>query len=229
MSDSLYEGLWISPNFIVERFNEIIQQCGSDFAIKSVKCKHEREAWVGALFALGQRRISQYQYHYHVEIETEQETPDVYVSYLEVTNKGNQRLIANIEVTDWVENSQGDLMEIINKKINKRYPNHFFLVVYVRWPGKAINFDYLYDEISKQKVPFQEIWILLAYADHDYQVTQVYPRKGLIRFNLQEELEKNKNQNYFSRFLKRDTGTEWVNLGKPPVIPLPDCKNKLDV
>lgn len=215
-----YKNLWMSPNVAIVRLSSLINKYGPQKVLKKSIFKHEREAWITALFFLGLKEISGKEYW--IEIETRESTPDTYGYYLENINGNYHRRIFNIEITEWEEHS-GGIMEIIKNKSNKFYPDFYFLLIYARKNGEIIDYDEIHNKIIELKVPFFEIWVLAnSSANNDYHLTEIYRQKFQIRFNLDSALSKNINQISFATFLKRGAGTKLTDLGTV-YVPTPEC------
>jgi len=215
-----YENLWMSPNVAISRLYLLVNKYGIEEVIKRNAFKREREAWIAASFLLGLRETDQKEYW--IEIATKESTPDIYAYSLKIVDGNFHRDVYNIEIAEWEEHGKS-LLEIIKNKCKKNYPKFFWLLIYARKPGTVIDYDILFKEIDSfsDKIPFSSIWILANSSDNnDYHLTEVCKIKRQIGFNLDQALIKNKRQNNFATFTKRNTGTEIKHLGDV-YVPLP--------
>lgn len=212
-----YKGVWMSPDTIILRLEGLLKKYDYSFVLKSNKFKHEREAWVSAVWALG--ITHEINTEIWIEIETTEETPDTYVFYFDVIDNRNYKRVFNIEVADWEEHTD-DLLNIIKNKSKKNYPDYFILLIYARNPKKKINSEEIYSKLKKIKIPFSEIWILTCTGNDDYVIQRLYPQKSEIPFNVKSLRDRFKNQISFAKFLKRGRGTDLENLGNF-YLPLP--------
>jgi DNA-directed RNA polymerase subunit RPC12/RpoP len=76
-----YKGVYMSPTIVITRFKSLVEKYGKNKAISDNKFKHEREAWVSAVWALGLNSVSNKEYW--IEVETKDNTPDAYVIYFD--------------------------------------------------------------------------------------------------------------------------------------------------
>lgn len=206
-----YKNLWMSPNIAITRLSSLIDKYGIEKILKKSVFKHEREAWVAASFLLGLREVDKREYW--IEIETQESTPDIYGYYLDVIKGNFHRRVFNIEIVEWEEHG-GDILDIIRNKCKKNYPHDFFLLIYVRRGGEIIRYDDICESIKTISVPFVQIWILAPSSENnDYHLTLIFKNKFQIRFNLNEAIEKNKQQRQFATSLGRGVGTDIKDLG----------------
>jgi len=89
-----YKNVWISPDFCLIRFRSLIKKHGVEQALRNNLYKHEREAWVSAMWALG--LSSKTGKEYWVEIELKEDTPDTYIHSLDIINGNNHELKFNV-------------------------------------------------------------------------------------------------------------------------------------
>ncbi len=139
-----YTNLWMSPEFVVARFEKIIGTYGFEEAKKG-RFKREREAWISAVWALGLRETMK-RIEYWIEIETLDQTPDCKVQFFDTTKGYNHRMILNLEIVEWEEH-QDDVMNVIRAKCLKAYPDYFYLIVLAR-NGGIINAPSLLGELQ---------------------------------------------------------------------------------
>lgn len=211
----------MSPNAAISRLSSLLAKYGPKTVIGKSEFKHEREAWIAAVFLLGLRQFDKNEYW--LEIETEESTPDVYGYYLDNVDGNNHRLVCNLEITEWEEHSK-NIIEVIKNKSRKNYPSDFYLLVYARKPGESIDYDQLYEEINKSKIPFAQIWTIACFSDdNDYHLTQIHPKKLQFEFNLDAAIGDNKSQTCFATFLMRGKGTKARPLGEI-FVPLPKLR-----
>ncbi|OGZ66580.1 MAG: hypothetical protein A3C58_02655 [Candidatus Staskawiczbacteria bacterium RIFCSPHIGHO2_02_FULL_34_10] len=221
-----YKNLWMSPNVVISRLDDLIKKYGLKTVIRKNEFRHEREGWIGGVFLLGLRELGEITYW--LEIETEDSTPDVYGSFLDVieTNTGKKGVRENffsIEIVEWEEHGPS-IVDLIKNKCKKHYPNNYFLLVYVRRGGKVLDYEKIVEELKGAKIPFAQIWILVPSSnDHDYHLTKIYKGLFQIAFNLNDAIKKNEKQIKFATNMGKGLATEMENLGEISV-PLPELE-----
>ncbi len=206
-----YKNILMSPAVVIERFKRCIDKYGKNEVIKDTRFKHEREAWVSAVWALGLNSISNKEYW--IEVETVDGTPDTYVTYFDVLEGNNHRRIFNLEVVDWGDH-ENELTPILTKKFKKAYPNGYILLVYARNPNAVIDTKKIFGEVRSLKVPFGQVWVLGAPDIDKYTMFTLHPNYSLIDFDFNEAFLKNKNQISFMTTTGRGRGTGLEDLGQ---------------
>lgn len=119
------------------------REIGMDRARTDGRFKREREAYATGWLALALSKLKDDVWW--VEVETVDATPDTRLRQVEVTVKGNIVNTRNIENVDWEENVE-DVMTVIRKKCQRRYPSDYLLLVHARNYLKEINFDRVIEE-----------------------------------------------------------------------------------
>lgn len=209
----------MSPTFMIDRMALLLEKYSVNIILSNNEFKQEREAWVAAAFLLGLGKIEGSEYW--LEINTENDTPDIYAYYLKQINGNNHRDVLPLEIVDFEEHSK-TIGSLIERKSRNAYPPYFALIVYARKCGAEIDYDKIFEDAQKIKIPFREIWILSAVSyDDDYCLTLIYPAGLQITFNLYKEFEKHKNQISLATMLKRGKGVDPKPLGTKDV-PLPE-------
>jgi len=175
-----YEGLWLSPAFIIHRMQTINETYGTLEARSSGRFKEEREAWTTALLALGFKEMGEPDSW--VEIEMLENTPDTKLRRLDQSTGHNKIEILNIEVVAWEEHVD-DAIQVIRQKCARAYPPDFGLVVMGR-SGKFIDLNATVEAIRSIRVPFAEIWILGRPLDaHErVQMVRLFPKQDGYNF-----------------------------------------------
>ncbi len=216
-----YKNLWLSPNQAIDRLRILIEKYGLETVLRKSIFKHEREAWIGGVFLLGLRDADKREWW--IEIETEAATPDIYGFFLDtidvgISKKGIRRNVMNIEIVEWEPHGAG-ILDLIGDKCKKAYPADYSLLVYVRRGGEVLNYQVIFEELKKVKVPFLQIWILVPSSyDNDYHLSSIYDKFIQIRFNLDRAIEGNKNQIRFATNTGRGLAANPENLGEIEVL-----------
>lgn len=214
-----YTGLMMSPKFAMDRFERVVGTHGWAKAKKG-NFKKEREAYIAAIWAYGVQRTTGFP-EYWVEIVTQDETPDCKVIILDTSAGYNHRKIMNLEIVEWDEHRES-MLELIEEKCAKAYPDDFFLVVFVR-NGKETLVEDLLQKVRSLKVPFAEVWILgrLAPSTGAYRMLLVHPEPTkLVDFDALESYRRNAGQTDFLRPTGRGKSMERTNLGSI-YLPIP--------
>jgi hypothetical protein len=207
-----YTGLMMSPNFVLKRFQKVVGKHGWK-KILTGKFKQERESCIAAIWAYGVQRITKVP-EYWVEVVTDDETPDCKVIWLDASSGRNHRKIMNLEIVEWDEHRE-NMLELIEQKCGKAYPQYFFLVVFVR-NGKETLVQDILTKIKSLKVPFAEIWILgrLPVSIGAYRLFLVHPEPTkLVDFDVFESYRENAGQTTFLQPNGRGSSTERTDRG----------------
>ena len=214
-----YNGLMMSPNFAMDRFERVVGTHGWDKAMKG-NFKKEREAYIAAVWAYGVQRTTRFP-EYWVEIVTQDETPDCKVIFLDTSAGYNHRKIMNVEIVEWDEHRES-MLELIEQKCAKAYPPYFFLVVFVRNDKETLVEDIL-QKVRSLKVPFAEVWILgrLGPLTGAYRMLLVHPEPTTqVDFDALESYRRNAGQTDFLQPTGLGRSTERTNLGSI-YLPIP--------
>lgn len=212
-----YSELWMSPYVAIHRMAAISDSYGIDRARTDGQFKKEREAWTTAWFALALSKLDGDQWW--IEIETEDSTPDTRLRHIDQSSRNNVIQTRSIEVVDWEENVH-DIMEVIEKKCKRAYPEHYFLLVNARHEGKVVNADQVAEQIKLLRSPFLEIWLVGRVGPDDIKVVRVAPGIFSIDLRIRAELENAKKQKAFVHRGIRGSGTEMRDLGLA-YLPIP--------
>jgi hypothetical protein len=211
-----YEGLWMSPHFVIARMKLLLEKYGNHDATTNGRFKKEREAWTSGMYALGLSELQNRQWW--VEIETDEQTPDARVHYMDQSSGRNCIQTQSIEIVDWEEHVE-DAVKVIKQKCQRAYPPHFCLLVLAR-NGKTLDVETLTKEVLSETVPFGEIWIIGCLSEGLMTMVRIVPSAIRFDFETVRSLEKLKKQRDIMRKLKRGTSTEVKELGFV-YLPLP--------
>jgi hypothetical protein len=206
-----YTDLWLSPNFAIRRFRTVIGKHGWAAALKG-RVKKEREACIAAIWALGIQRITGKRYW--IEIVTNDSTPDCRVMFLDQSTGHNKRMIMHVEIVEW-ELHRDSMLEVIEQKCTRGYPDYFFLVVFVRNDKITLVEDIL-QKIRSINVPFAEIWIVgrLPISIGSYKMFKAHPEPTrTVDFDVFESYRMNLKQGEYLKFEGRGMSTEMRDLG----------------
>jgi hypothetical protein len=204
-----YADLLMSPNEAIRRFEIVITKHGLPQAWSS-RFKHEREAWIAAVWALGLREFTGREYW--IEVETRDQTPDCKVRYFNSSRGYNLRGTINVEIVEW-EHHRPDVMDVIIPKCAKAYPEDFTLVVFAR-NGNPIGTQAV-QQIKSLAVPFKEIWVLgrASVEGAIYRMFMLHPSSRGVDFDLFDVLQKNSSQAKYAQFGQRSKSTEMTDQG----------------
>ena len=205
-----YTGVFLSPSLVNRRFTSAAEEHGYEKALTGT-VKQEREAWIAAAWALCMQQETGREYW--IEIVTQDQTPDCKVHFIDQSKGYNHLFTHNLEIVEW-DPHRPDLMDVVRQKCAKAYPSYFSLVVLAR-NGKGVNFPDDIQGLNELKIPFSEMWIM-GRASPDtttYSVCLFHPHIKLMRFDLRDALERNKDQMDFLQPEGRGRETEFKYRG----------------
>ncbi len=215
---------YFSPNFIFQRFQRILEKCGTENTLKNIQFQKEREAWITALYLMGLSKNTNKEYW--IGIEEKENTPDTYGVSIRELNKGNSLDILNIEVCEWENHSKLSLSEHIKNKLKyKVYPKYFLLLCYVHHhTGEKIDLEAEFQKTIIDHYNIGEIQIIGSQlnSQYDHLIVQLYPHRQKFEFNRQDEVNRLINQIDIIR-TEKGIGKSFYPLGLKK-IPLPKCK-----
>jgi hypothetical protein len=190
-----YADLLMSPNEAIRTFEIVIAKHGLPQAWSS-RFKHQREAWITAVWALGLREITGCEYWIEVEMK---DPPDCKVRYVDSSAGYNQRGTINVEIVEW-DHHRPNVMDVIIRKCANKYPGDFRLLVFAR-NGKPVGTQAA-QQVKSLAVPFKEIWVLgrASVEEDKYRMFTLHPRPLGVDFALSDVLQKNSSQAEFARF-----------------------------
>lgn len=186
----LPENLMISPKFLFDWWDGVIEKCGPEKALtdKSSDFKLARELWVAAVFACCKSLSSKKE---HWASAVSEEAPDALVAYFETDSIGAFRQVYPIEVT---ECRFKDIETIIKKKLDKAYQKETRIICYITHPDgfHLVDTKKLSEFISKNNPSNYEVWVLGSFiaSDDSKQPIKLYRLTGAIhdyQIDLSEE------------------------------------------
>ena len=210
-----YEGLWMSPEFVLSRMRKVVEKHGFERA-GTGRFKREREASTSGLYALALSEM--YGKKYWIEIETVEQTPDTMVHHLNQSAGHNNIETQNIEVVDW-EQHVDDPMSLVSVKCQKSYPSNFCLLIAARRETMLYP-QMVASDIRKMCVPFAEIWIVGVSTDTTAHVVRLHPTTLPLQFDIREALKRARVDADLLRRGQRGSSTEFVSLGAT-YLPIP--------
>lgn len=156
----LPDNLMISPNFLFDWWDEVIERCGSEKALndRSDDFRLARELWVAAVFACCQR-LSSGKEHWVAAVSDQ--APDALVAFFDLDNIGAFRQIYPIEVTEYERNSKS-IEDVIKKKLDKAYTQVTRIICYISRTDVTTFVDTakLSEFIAKNNPHDYEVWVL---------------------------------------------------------------------
>ena len=216
-----YEGLLMSPRFVIDRMQKIVGTYGIPEAETNGRLKKEREAYASAIWSLGLTEVDAREYW--VEIETIDQTPDTKVHYLDQSSGYNHRNIYNVEVVDW-ELHHDHPMQVIRQKCARAYPPYFFLLVFARSGiEKVVQAKALLEQVHQLNVPFGEVWIIGRTSDSGYTMLKLHPNEFWIDVEIRRALAKDRREKDFIKYEGRGKSLEFRDLGQV-YLPLPSIR-----
>jgi len=181
--------------------------------------KREREAWATGWLALALSKLKNDDWW--VEVETVDATPDTRLRQIEETANGNVVNTHNIENVDWEENVD-DMMTVVRKKCERRYPHDYLLLVHARNHRKEINFDCVVEEMKSVPSPFLEVWVMAVIGRDDIKVVRVSPGLPVVDLKIRAEMERAGKQVPFIKRGSRGREPGFYDAGTV-FLPLPRC------
>jgi hypothetical protein len=112
----------LSPRVILERTQQITEKYGLESFITQRTFKRAREMYQTAIYAIGMTARTG---DYYWVAPSRDNTPDCYL----IWKKDTGIFIECVEITLWNERVE-TMWEIIKKKITKKYPSHFSIVIH---------------------------------------------------------------------------------------------------
>jgi hypothetical protein len=191
--------LAMSPAFAIGRFTAAARKYGEERVLTNSRFKKAREIRTTAAFLLGLSKITGRTYW--VMPEYVADTPDTYGISFTVHPRyeyGNIRDMISVEVTEYETHSEEDLLAFVRRKLSDKYlPQHFILLVHVNRLGETISTERAFLELSKEQLRLGEVWLLgniEDLTDDKFVVVCLYSTRAGVFFQLNEELERNKEQ-----------------------------------
>jgi hypothetical protein len=193
---------------------------GESIALSDKRFQESREARIGALAALGWSKYFKTEYWITTPIN---DPPDVLmISYTKQLG-GTAEEIQNIEIAEWESHSPHNLIvdAICSKLKAKSYPPNTILLVFVHSREAKISTTEAFAELKGLPINIAAIWILGSTRDEEKAwglVAEVYPNHRVCKFDINEELDKLKDQDDVV-ILKRGLGekTELSGWGLDPL------------
>jgi hypothetical protein len=213
-----YSEVWMSPSIAIIRMGTISETFGSERARADGRFKKEREAWTTGVLALALSKFKDEELW--VEIETVASTPDTRLHHIEQSSGHNVIQTRSIEVVDWQENVD-DVLEVIEKKCKRAYPNDYLLLVHARHRGKVIDFDRVIEEMKRMRSPFLEVWVIASIGGEDIRAVRVAPAGPAVDLKIGAELGEASKQRAFLKRGSRGTKPGFRELGSA-FLPIPD-------
>ena len=215
--------LAMSPAFAIGRFTAAARKYGQERVLTNSRFKKAREIRTTAAFLFGLSKITGRTYW--VMPEYVADTPDTYAISFTAHSRyedGNIRDMISVEVTEYETHSDEDLLAFVKRKLSDKYlPQHFILLVHVNRLGETINTEHAFLELSKEQLRLGEVWLLGNVEDRTddkFVVVCLYPTRAGVFLQLNEELEKNKEQTEMitmSRGIKKDAFHRLLEIKLP--------------
>ncbi|MEO6508332.1 MAG: hypothetical protein ABIO02_00100 [Patescibacteria group bacterium] len=179
------DDLYFSPSHIIHKFQELIDYHGSDKILRGGEYKLEREAWIAAVFLLGLKNITEKDYW--LRVFNEDSTPDVIAFSPVKMRDGIMAAMHNIEIFEYESHSPSDLTAAVNKKLKKKYPDHYLLLGYGHHrSGEALDPEIVFQAVKELKPNLESIWFMSSIETNDtenYVLLQLHPYKNQKSFD----------------------------------------------
>lgn len=218
LAASDYSEVWMSPSIAITRMRTISETFGAERARADGRFKKEREAWATGVLALALSKLKNEEWW--VEIETVESTPDTRLHQIEQGSGRNVIQTRSIEVVDWQENVD-DVLEVIEKKCKRAYPNDYLLLVHARHRGKVLDFDRIIREMREMRSPFLEVWVIASIGRDHVRAMRVAPDGPAVDLKIGTELGEASKQRAFLKRGSRGTKPGFRELGLT-FLPIPD-------
>lgn len=128
--------LALSPKIVLSRKDEIVEKYGLDNFINRREFKRAREMYHAAIYAIGTTALTG---NYYWVAPSKDDPPDCFLMWVHINN---QIFVECVEIGMW-HDFVDDMWDIIKKKINKKYPSSFSIVIPNAKEGGSINAEYL--------------------------------------------------------------------------------------
>lgn len=209
------------PSFVAKRFLKCYEIYGKKTVDSHNFFQKAREMFTAAAFLYAFSEASD-KGHMLAPVYNES-TPDIYGYYCEPNKKiknGKNRIVMNVEITDWEEHSGEKLSErVLNKLKNKAYSPNYHLLVYISREGEKQN---ILEEISllvKRKLSVKAVWTIGSVRSNGkdtFQIINIYsnnekiPAGFYLELNIFNFLKKKRNPFDFC-FLIKSKGEDFFS------------------
>lgn len=208
----LPEDSYYSPKIVIYEFSQLIKHAGQDVVFGERKYQADRELWIASLFALGISANGKEQYWVGYGKDN---TPDAEIVAFKETEhlrgKGRDLELTPVEIMEF-ENHALDFEEELIKKLNKKYPTNFHLLIFVTKEG-AWHHDKLVEIVNKHNPSLAAIWFLGGNMK-EMNLWKLYPNPQWIKYNAVAIANTIPNGDIIT--LKRGTGYDVVQKNRVP-------------
>ena len=183
-------GMALSANLVLARHKDVINKYGIDNFLKKKEFKRAREMYQTAVYALGTTARTG-NYYWVTPANPKDQTPDCYI----IRVNGNELCIECVEITLWNEHVD-EMWEIIQKKISKRYPGSFSIVIHDSSGKKSVSSKYyqeLHEKLKSCSISAGAVrfWMEITNKkDRDVLIGELYPENTWTEFSSAHILEK---------------------------------------
>jgi hypothetical protein len=191
IEDTIYPvGIALSPGLVLARHKEVISKYGIDNFLKEQKFKRAREMYQTAVYALGTSARTG-NYYWITPAKPIDETPDCYLIWV----NGNELCVECVEITLWHEKVD-EMWEIIKKKIDKKYPFHFSIVIHDSHGKEKVASRYyqeLHEKLKDCSISAGAVrfWMEITNKkDRNVLIGELYPENTWTEFSSARVLEK---------------------------------------
>lgn len=195
---------YYSPKIVVYEFSQLVKSVGQEAVFSERKYQADRELWIASLFTLGVSAPSDQQYWVGYGKDN---TPDAEIVCLSesgtLSGKGRDLVITPIEIMEYELHSLSFEVELI-KKLNKKYPPYFQLLIFVTKEG-AYSHDELAVLVEKYNPNLVAVW-LMGGTMNRMNLWELYPSPQWIKYNPVAVANNLKTSDIIS--LKRGVGYE---------------------
>jgi hypothetical protein len=177
----------LTPQLVLARKQEIINKFGIANFLTRQEFKRAREMYQTAIYALGMTARTG---NYFWVTPAKDDTPDTYL----IWQQGNELFAECVEITLWNEYVD-DMWEIIKKKIDKKYPLHFSIVIHNSQENRKVTSSY-YQSLHEKLKEFSttagavRFWTSITNKqEKDVLIGELYPDNTWTEFSATEILK----------------------------------------
>lgn len=171
----------MSPAKVIQRFENLLSRDGAKSALSERVFQKEREAWVGAVFALIYSTLTHQEY-FIKQVKEKDEPPDLILySYRNPETpdeKGVVREQMLTEIMEYPASAKSNLTDHIMEKLNDKYYHpETRLICYIQRPGESTKLIDVIHKLRDSSPRIKEIWLLFnvwGEIEGNYHLARVF-------------------------------------------------------
>lgn len=184
IEDKIYPlGIALSPGLVLARHQTVIRKYGLDSFLKLRVFKRAREMYQAAIYALGTSARTG-NYYWVTPADPKEQTPDCYLIWV----NGHDLFVDCVEIALCNEHVD-EMWEIIQKKINKKYPYYFSIVIHdshIKGNVSARYYQEIHEKLKNCTISSGAVrfWMgITNKKDRDVLIGELYPGNTWTEFS----------------------------------------------